>query len=469
LPFLCGGLLFTTLRIISILYKTNSGIHLPVKKEAKMTVALIHKDDYDKPIENAIRICDGFNKLKADSKVLIKPNLVIGGRKGFFPPFGRVTSAAVIREIVECLKDAGCKNIRIGEGSAVMKEIESDTQSAFHFAGMDNVAKRYGIKLVDFEAEPYERLAIEGHKFSIAKAAIETDFLINVPVLKTHGQTIVSLGMKNLKGCLKYSSKKRFHKVGTLSRLIALLNQIIHSHLTIIDGTFALDHGPTMGDAYRMDLIVAGTDIFETELVGAALLGKKPSDIKHIKEFAQITDRILDIEHIEIVGRKINEFAKNLPYESDLNRCFSKYGLKGIHVSAKQEDPTICSACLANMEYPNYMFAKDNPGRHLNDMDICIGKGARPNPNAKNIVLFGDCSIKHNDSVKNATLFRGCPPDMGEYLKFLMKSNLSKGLATKQLISRLIKMVGFKLWIYKEDFGFWEKYQSKEFDLSLYE
>ena len=80
-----------------------------------------------------------------------------------------------------------------------MKELESDTQSAFHFAGMDNVAKQYGIKLVDFEKEPYERLEIDGHKFSIAKAALETDFLINVPVLKTHGQTIVSLGMKNLR------------------------------------------------------------------------------------------------------------------------------------------------------------------------------------------------------------------------------------------------------------------------------
>jgi hypothetical protein len=53
-----------------------------------MTVALIHRNDYDKPVENAIRICDGFRSLQADSKVLIKPNLVIGGRKGFFPPFG---------------------------------------------------------------------------------------------------------------------------------------------------------------------------------------------------------------------------------------------------------------------------------------------------------------------------------------------------------------------------------------------
>ena len=434
-----------------------------------MTVALIHRDDYDKPVENAIRICDGFHNLKTDSKVLIKPNLVIGGRKGFFPPFGKVTSAAVVRQIIECLQDAGCKDIRIGEGAPVLKELESDTQSAFHFAGMDNVAKQYGVKLVDFEKEPYERLEIDGHKFSVAKAALETDFLINVPVLKTHGQTIVSLGMKNLKGCLKFTSKKRFHKLGSLSRLIALLNQSIHSHLTIIDGTFALDRGPSMGDAHRMDLIVAGTDIFETELVGAALLGKKPSDIEHIKEFSEIVGRSLDIEDVEVVGREINGLAKDLPYESDHNQCFLKYGLKGIHVSVEQADPTICSGCLANMEYPNYMFAKDNAGRHLNDMDICIGEGSRPAPNSKHIVLFGDCAIKHNGSVKDATLFRGCPPPMADYLKFLMKSNLSKGLATKQLLLRLLKMTGFKLGVYREDFGFWEKHQSENFDLSLYE
>ena len=40
-----------------------------------MTVALIHRDDYDKPVENAIRICDGFDKLQADSKVLIQTSL----------------------------------------------------------------------------------------------------------------------------------------------------------------------------------------------------------------------------------------------------------------------------------------------------------------------------------------------------------------------------------------------------------
>ena len=395
--------------------------------------------------------------------------MVIGGRKGFFPPFGKVTSAAVVRQIIECLQDAGCKNIHIGEGSPVLKELESDTQSAFHFAGMDNVAKQYGVKLVDFEKESYERIDIDGHKFSVAKAALETDFLINVPVLKTHGQTIVSLGMKNLKGCLKFPSKKKFHKLGSLSRLIALLNQKILSHLTIIDGTYALDHGPSMGDAHRMDLIVAGTDIFETELIGAALLGKKPSDIEHIKEFSQILGRSLDIENVEVIGREINEHSKDLPYESDFNRCFGKYNLKGIHVSAEHADPTICSGCMANMEYPNYMFAKDNAGRHLDGMDICIGEGARPTPNSKHIVLFGDCAIKHNASVKNATLFRGCPPPMGEYLKFLLKSNLSKGLAAKQLVLRLLKMTGFKLGVYKENFGFWEKHQSEEFDLSLYE
>ena len=61
-----------------------------------MTVALIHRDDYDKPVENAIRICDGFHKLKADSKVLIKPNLVIGGRKGLIPNSNAILGTDVV-------------------------------------------------------------------------------------------------------------------------------------------------------------------------------------------------------------------------------------------------------------------------------------------------------------------------------------------------------------------------------------
>jgi len=433
-----------------------------------MTVAIVQQKEHENPIKKSIEMCDGFKKLKPDDKILIKPNLVVGGRKGFLPPFGKVTTAAVIRQLIECLKGAGCNNISIGEGSPVLKEIDCDTMSAFHYAGMDNVAKEYGVNLIDFEQMPYESIKIDDHNFKISKSALEADFLINVPVLKTHGQTIVSLGMKNLKGCLKFSSKKRFHKTNILYRLIAHLNTVIRSDLTIIDGTFGLDHGPSLGDAHPMGLIITGTDIFETELIGAALLGKNPQDIKHITEFAELMDRDINTK-IEVSGCKVADFVMDLPYEQDFNRAFSKYNITGIHVNHAPDDSTICSNCMANIEFPNGMFAKDNAGRHFGGMDICLGMNSKADPSSNHTVLFGDCAIKNNQDVKNATLIRGCPPDMGEYYKFLVKSNLSKGIAIPQMMLRLLKMTGFKFGIYKENFGFWDNYQTEEFDLKLYE
>ena len=114
------------------------------------------------------------------------------------------------------------------------------------------------------------------------------------------------------------------------------------------------------------------------------------------------------------------------------------------------------------------MFAKDNPGLDVGGLNICIGEGARPDPSAKRVVLFGDCAIKHNQDVEGAKVFPGCPPDMPEYLKFLMESNLSPYQAKKQLAVRVFKMVAFKLGLFKEDYGYWDPYQSSEFDMNLY-
>jgi uncharacterized protein (DUF362 family) len=433
-----------------------------------MTVALIKKPDYPNGLEAAIDICGGFKQLKSDHKVLIKPNLVIGGRRGLFPPFGRVTTADLMEKLVQLLIDRGCREITIGEGTGLVKELDSNTPSAFKFAGMDRIAKQYGVKLVDFERGPFERVEMDGHRFSVVKAALEADFLINFPVLKTHGQTIVSLGMKNLKGCLRFPSKKKFHKLGSLKKLIAMLNTHIRSDLIIIDGTYGLSNGPVFGKAHRWDVIIAGTDILETEMVGAAIQGKSPETIDHIFAYADMMDRRVDLDRVEVKGRSISELAMDLPWINNLNRPFERFALQGIRVANQPGDTTICTGCLASMEYPNHMFAKDNPGLDVGGLDICIGEGARPDPDAKRVVLFGDCAIKHNQDIEDAKVFPGCPPDMSEYLRFLMESNLSPFQAKKQLVARVFKMVAFKFGLFKEDYGYWDPYQSSEFDMNFY-
>ena len=100
--------------------------------------------------------------------------------------------------------------------------------------------------------------------------------MIDVPVLNTHAMTKVSLGMKNLKGCLSMNSKKKFH-MADLEEMIALLNTQIPPQLTVIDGIYGMEKGPlSMGQAHRMNLIMASQDVLSCDMVGAAVLGIDP-------------------------------------------------------------------------------------------------------------------------------------------------------------------------------------------------
>lgn len=433
-----------------------------------MSVSLIKREKTGNSVLKAIDLCDGLRSLNKSDKVLIKPNLVLGANQKNFPPFGIVTTASIIDELVEVLLEKGCRDITVGEGSIVLEEMGSNTKKGFEFSGIDRVGKDHNLKLIDFEAEKYEKVTLDGHTFRIAKRALEADFLINVPVLKTHGQAIVSLGMKNLKGCLKFSSKKRFHKRGNLEKLIALLNVHINSHLTIIDGTYTLEHGPTGGPAHRKDLIIASNDILGADMVGAKVLGKNPSNIPYIKEFAKLTNRDADLDAIVVNGEKIEDVSDDLPYELDFNQSFERAGLKGIRVNAVKGDVSICSGCYGNMEYTHIMFAKDNPGMDFGSVETCIGSGAKADPSYNKIFLFGDCAIKENNELKNTINIAGCPPKVGQYLPVLLNETLNKSRAKKILIKRMVKMIGYKMGLYYEDIGLWEPYKSAEFDLNHY-
>jgi uncharacterized protein (DUF362 family) len=434
-----------------------------------MAISLINRNTHTNAVKHAIELCDGFSALKSDHNVLIKPNLVMGANKKIIPPFGKVTTARVVEQLIQALLDHNCKKITIGEGAAVMPEFGSDTMAAMKFSGVDKLGSKYGVKLEDFESSSFKKIQINGHTFKIAASALDTDFFINVPVLKTHGQAIVSLGMKNLKGCLKFSSKKRFHKRGQLLDMIAQLNTHIKSDLIIIDGTYAMDRGPTMGTAHPMNLLIAGTDILESEIVGAAVLGKDPAEIPHIKSYCELTGQKIDLASIEVIGESIENVAKDLPWESDLNQSFTSFGLSGIKVAAQPGDTSICSGCLGNLLFANFMFSKDNPGMNVDKLEICIGKDAAATSDAKDVILFGDCAIKKNRDDARTIEVPGCPPDVGKYYTLLVKKTLSTMHGTKLLLTRMIKNTAYRMGFYHENYGLWDLYQSPEFDQMQYE
>ena len=176
-----------------------------------MTASLVKFDGSLDSLHKAIELCQGFESLGRNDRVLIKPNNCF--RHKIMPPYGMVTTSKVIDGVVQLLLEHGCKDISIGEGAiiGIFDELEPYTKRGFQGTGIEKISEKYGIKLIDFNGGAFHELDLGGVKVQVSRAALDADFLINVPVLKTHFQAKVSLGFKNLKGCLSKDSKKRFH------------------------------------------------------------------------------------------------------------------------------------------------------------------------------------------------------------------------------------------------------------------
>lgn len=427
-----------------------------------MSVAIVKYDDTPNALRKAITLCDGFEKLKKGSKILLKPNTVWGSDSKKIPKYGFITTARIMEELIQLLSERGCKDISIGEGTIVNEELGSDTFQGYKWSGIERVAKKYGVKLIDFNQESHKKVELDGTEIGIAHRALESDFLVNIPVLKTHAQTKVSLGLKNLKGCLTMNSKMEFHKKG-LERLISLLNMHIKPDLTIIDGIYALEQGPDfLGTAHRMNVIIAGRDNLSCDIVGSMVMGIDPSSIEHLKEYTSIAKRSLDINTIDLKGEKIKGVTKKLKWDRDPEDILRQTQAKGI--SFQSPGKHLCSCCVINIESVMIAFLKDVGAITLDKVEICCGAEVNPKKDSKKVFLIGNCAIRANKDLKDAIRVKGCPPKVADTFIAIVNHTLNKKRARTISLVRLLKQIAHNLGIYDENFPAFKRYKSPEFD-----
>jgi len=432
-----------------------------------MTVSLVKFDGSLDSLRKAIELCGGFQKLGRNDRVLIKPNNCF--RHKIMPPYGMVTTSWIVDGVIQLLLEHGCHDISIGEGAiiGIFDELAPYTKQGFKGTGIDKIAEKYGIKLIDFNQGPSHDVDLRGIKVQVSRAALDTDFLINIPVLKTHFQTKVSLGFKNLKGCLSQDSKKRFHMSKRLDTLICLLNEAIKSDLVIIDGIYMLEKGPEtlVGVAHRKDLIIASPDVFECDVVGATILGVDPAQVDYLREFAQRHGRSFDISAIQIKGEDTESLKEQLEWRFEPDKeLLTPAKITGL--SAPYPGQTLCSGCGATLALALSIFGKDNPGMDFGGAEIYYGLELKAERDAQKVFLYGDCAIRSNKDLRNVIKIEGCPPPLTKTLLLLMKALLNKPRMFRILLLRAIKLIGIRLGIYREIFPGWERYRSKEFDRS---
>ncbi|MDM8001242.1 MAG: DUF362 domain-containing protein [Dehalococcoidia bacterium] len=427
-----------------------------------MVVSVVRMAEPLQSLREAIALCDGFARLRTHDRVLVKPNASYGLR---VPHYGTTTTTTILEGLIRLLAERGCRDISIAEGS--LEVLGCDTQKAFARTQIDKLAKRYGTKLIDLNRGPFQQEDLGGVKVQIAKAALETDFLINVPVLKTHYVTKVSLSFKNLKGCLSPASKNKFHVTKRLNHLIYLLNEVLRSDLTVIDGTYMLEAGPeiVLGTAHRKNLIIAGQDGFACDVVGATILGIDPSEVGYLREYAEAHGRSLSVDAIQIRGeRDIDALREKLNWRADAEReLLAPAGITGLSLPYPGE--SCCSKCYAMLGMSLVAFIKENSKRDFGDAAIYCGGELEPEADRQKTILYGNCATKKNSlRPHGAMTVKGCPPRLTDTLFALCKLLLSRPRALRVMPVALLKLAGAGVGIYNYKLPKWKTYESDMFE-----
>lgn len=339
--------------------------------------------------KSIVRVLDLIGRLgqfiSHHDSVMLKPN--VNGTEA-------VTNPLVAESLIKIIIGYGVRKLVIAEstfGNARM------TDAFFEKTGYRSLAEKYGVELlnlnksdiVDFKVK--EPLILDNLK--IAKEVFDGYKIINIPVMKVHYATGVSLSMKNLKGFLVGDEKRHFHEVG-LEKAIVDLNNSIKPALNIIDCTECMERmGPRGGDIVKMNLIIAGGDCAEADYVGCRVMGYMPEEVKHLAYYLKMNN--VDLNKIEIKGERIEDVKYNFK-KVEMDRL--------IPAGFRIEDKNSCCACM-NALFLSCQFLEGNTDFMA---DIYMGSGNNSkNGTGRLQIGFGNCACRSGNFDAK---IKGCPP-----------------------------------------------------------
>ncbi len=285
------------------------------------------QNSFNTAIQTAVNnIFNGFGGgkqlLQSKKNVYIKPNAI--DTKAYSH-----TRSEVVEAVIRYFVDAGAENIYVFENSTQ----NAFTRMIFYVLGYTKVCKKTGAKPIymdeekgykyDFKGKDYDLTTFEMSK-TVVKELIENrdeNFYINLPKLKTHSMSGVTLGIKNQWAFPKHMDRIYDHNYNLHSKLVNVL-EYIQPDFTLIDGVEGTTHGhypPTtlVNDLVKpFRILIGGTDVIATDLVGARVFGLGIEDVPHLKIAIErnIGIGVKNLEDIDIIG-DLSKFNEKYSYD----------------------------------------------------------------------------------------------------------------------------------------------------------
>lgn len=236
-------------------------------------------DPYQLTIK-AIQAMGGMeNFVKPKSIVLIKPNIAWDRT----PEQAANTNPDVVAALIDLCFQAGAKRVNVFDNCC------NDPKRCYDNSGIQKIAKEHKANV--FFPSPWNvaqaKFAYKSpmENWPIFREALECDTFINVPIMKHHRLTELTLSIKNLMGICSGSRGEIHTDIGTK---LADLTNFINPDLTVIDAYRVLvRNGPVGGnleDVQLLKKLVVGTEPVLTDAYAATLLDQDPMSIPYIAD-----------------------------------------------------------------------------------------------------------------------------------------------------------------------------------------
>lgn len=332
--------------------------------------------------------------------VLIKPNLV----EPVSYKTGQTTNPELVEAIVLWCKKNSASEIAIGEGPSYF-QAGSQLVQCFIKTGIADVAHRQGIRWILFDRENFIRYENYSRAvppvFHLSEHAFSWDYIINVPVPKTHYLTTLSIAMKNLKGFIKRDDKPSFHYSGEegIDGSVTELSRLIKPAMNVVDCTAPIHR--------NSGFILASPDIVASDAVTAAVMGYNPADVRTILLGYRAGFGEMNLERINIAGDDIKGMRINLEQPS----AYLKRVFPNLRICA---DAACCGCLLPLFHCLNALEAK---GMKLTrKLSVACGKTISDTSDDIERVCIGDCTRNQG---RAADWLGGCPPAKKDVEEFL--------------------------------------------------
>lgn len=246
----------------------------------KMRRVIIRKAEYDyrtlQPVFFEIMDALGGGEIAPKSRVVIKPNLLAPAP----PEKAIVTHPLVIRAAAEYVLQRD--SFPVISDSPAMGSFEK----VLKLSGIMDALKGLNVEYKEFKEPVPVGAAAPFHTLAIAREALEADVLINLPKLKTHTQMLLTLGVKNLFGCIVGLAKPEWHfRTGVdremFARLLATVYKTVNPAFTVLDGILAMEgQGPgRSGTPREIGVLIGGCDAAAVDEVACGMLGVGPDEL----------------------------------------------------------------------------------------------------------------------------------------------------------------------------------------------